>query len=124
MPRFENPVIVLRYTPDDLPGEPPGATGACDKMRQNASMMVYNDHDVIPAMDAAASRRRMPLTYTMHGCNWPDVPACSVALAIAWLWLPRYLLEADRWARRSSRRRLAAVWTISTRGLRRCSVPH
>lgn len=71
VPRFENPVVVLRYTPD-LQSEL--WRTACDKMRANASMMVYNDAAIIPAMIEACIAPEHAVTYTMHGCNWPDVP--------------------------------------------------
>ncbi len=91
VPRFENPVIVLRYT-NDMPGAVWRL--ACAKMRANASMMVYNDHDVIPAMVGAGIAHDDALTYTMHGCNWPDVPGVQRTVRTHFLQLPRLLLDA------------------------------
>ena len=71
VPRFENPVIVLRYT-SDLPDHTWRI--ACDKMRANSSFMVYNDHNIIPAMIHSGIDERDAVTYTMHGCNSPDIP--------------------------------------------------
>jgi len=91
VPRFENPVIVLRYT-RDLP-EPVWRL-ACDRMRANASTMVYSDHAVIPAMIHAGIDERDAVTYTMHGCNWPDVPGVQRSVLYPWIWLPRQFLCA------------------------------
>jgi formate C-acetyltransferase len=91
VPRFENPVIVLRYTPD-LP-EPVWQL-ACAKMRANASMMVYNDQDVIPAMVHAGIAPQQAISYTMHGCNWPDIPGRQRAIHTHFLRLPQIFLDA------------------------------
>ena len=91
VPRFENPVVVLRYTPD-LPD--PVWRLACEKMRANASMMVYNDQNIIPAMVHCGIEPDEALTYTMHGCNWPDIPAVQRALRYHFIRLPDLLLDA------------------------------
>ena len=88
VPRFENPVIVLRYT-SDLPG--PVWELACEKMRANASMLVYNDHDIVPAMVSAGIDPDDALTYTMHGCNWPDIPGIQFAARTYGIDLPNLL---------------------------------
>jgi pyruvate-formate lyase len=90
VPRFENPVIVLRYTPD-LPASIWRL--ACAKMRDNASMMVYSDQNVIPAMVHAGIAPEDAITYTMHGCNWPDVPGVERSARICFLKLPQILLD-------------------------------
>ncbi|MFA6109180.1 MAG: pyruvate formate lyase family protein [Candidatus Latescibacterota bacterium] len=73
-PGFENPVIVVRYHRD----LPEGVWAlACTRMAANASMMVYNDADVVPAMVRCGIPPEDAVTYTMHGCNWPDIPASS-----------------------------------------------
>ncbi|MDP6036988.1 MAG: pyruvate formate lyase family protein, partial [Candidatus Latescibacteria bacterium] len=71
VPRFENPVVMLRYT-TDLPQNIWSL--ACEKMRANASFMVYNDENIIPAMIHSGIEENDAVTYTMHGCNWPDIP--------------------------------------------------
>jgi formate C-acetyltransferase len=82
---------VLRYTPDL-----PAAVWrlACAKMRANASMMVYNDQCVIPAMVHAGIAPEDAIAYTMHGCNWPDVPGVGRTAETRFLVLPGLLLEA------------------------------
>ena len=90
-PGYENPVIVFRYHP----GLPEDIWHlACDRMRANASMMVYNDECVIPAMIHAGIRAEDAVTYTMHGCNWPDIPGIQRAVGYHQAVLPRYFLEA------------------------------
>lgn len=91
VPRFENPVIVLRYT-SDLPDHIWRL--ACEKMRDNSSFMVYNDHNVIPAMIHCGIDERDAITYTMHGCNWPDIPAKQRQVATYMPVIPRHFLHA------------------------------
>ncbi|HOJ20352.1 MAG TPA: pyruvate formate lyase family protein [Armatimonadota bacterium] len=91
VPGFKNPVIVLRWT-DDLP-EPLWRL-ACEKMRANASMMVYNDAAVIPALVDAGIAEEDAVTYTMHGCNWPDVPGIQRTVSHCEPPLPKLFLTA------------------------------
>lgn len=91
VPRFENPVIVLRYT-SDMPEHIWRL--ACKKMRDNSSFMVYNDHNVIPAMIHCGINKQDAVTYTMHGCNWPDIPAKQRQVWAYTPVLPRYFLHA------------------------------
>jgi formate C-acetyltransferase len=91
VPRFENPVVVLRYTPD-LP-EPVWRL-ACEKMRANASMLVYSDQQVIPAMVHCGIAPEDAVTYTMHGCNWPDIPGIQRSVHTHFLALPQLLRDA------------------------------
>ena len=91
VPRFENPVVVVRYT-NDLP-EPVWRL-ACEKMRDNASMMVYSDEKVIPAMIHCGIAPEDALTYTMHGCNWPDIPGIQRSVYLYFVQLPRTLRKA------------------------------
>jgi len=90
VPRFENPVVVLRYT-SDLP--PTVWQLACDRMRANASMMVYNDHNIIPAMEHCGIAAPDAVTYTMHGCNWPDIPGTQRTTRTPYQILPQILRE-------------------------------
>ncbi len=91
VPRFENPVVVLRYS-SDMPA--PIWRLACDKMRANASAMVYNDEDIVPAMVGSGIDEADAVTYTMHGCNWPDIPGIQKDTLTHFLILPRLLREA------------------------------
>jgi len=91
VPRFENPFIVLRYT-SDLPERIWRLV--CDKMRANSSFMVYNDENIIPAMIHCGIDEVDAVTYTMHGCNWPDIPGIQRQVEGHQALLPAYFLEA------------------------------
>ena len=90
-PRYENPVMVLRYT-RDLPASIWRL--ACTRMRDNASFMVYNDENVIPAMRHCGIAAEDAVNYTMHGCNWPDIPGIQREVGNHQAVLPRYCLDA------------------------------
>jgi formate C-acetyltransferase len=62
-------------------------------MRANASAMVYNDENVIPAMVNSGIAEQDAVTYTMHGCNWPDVPGIERRFCHCAAELPRYVLD-------------------------------
>ncbi|MFH1571537.1 MAG: pyruvate formate lyase family protein, partial [Gemmatimonadota bacterium] len=82
--------VVLRYTrdlPDDV------WRLACRQMRANASMMVYSDEEIVPAMEAAGIPPGRAVTYTMHGCNWPDVPGVQRTGHTHFVHLPRLLRQ-------------------------------
>lgn len=88
---FENPVIVFRYAKDT-----PDSIWAllCDKMRDNASILVYSDEQIIPAMTHIGVEREDAVTYTMHGCNWPDIPGKERHLGTCPVLLPEHLNRA------------------------------
>lgn len=91
IPGLENPVIVLRYT-SDMPDSIWRI--ACDKMRNNSSFMVYNDENVIPAMIHCGIEKDDAYTYTMHGCNWPDIPGQERPISGCSVSLPHYFHKA------------------------------
>ncbi len=73
-PRLENPTYVFRRT-DDV-----DATvwdTVCDKLRKNATLLIYNDETMIPAMENAGIEPYDAVNYTIHGCNWPDIQGIS-----------------------------------------------
>jgi formate C-acetyltransferase len=90
-PRYENPVMVLRYSAD-LSDEIWRL--ACRKMRDNASFMVYNDENIIPAMRHCGIAAADAVGYTMHGCNWPDIPGIQREVGGHQAVLPQYFLDA------------------------------
>ena len=69
-PRFENPVYVLRRT-DDTPKAL--LREFLRKMRDNASVIIYNDETMIPSFEYSGVEKRDAVNYTIHGCNWPDI---------------------------------------------------
>jgi len=91
VPALENPVIVLRYTPD-MPERLWRL--ACDKLRQNASMLVYNDESVITAFVHAGVSEPEAVDYSLYGCNWPVTYGTSRSVIIHRLLLPRHFLQA------------------------------
>ncbi|MCK5802998.1 MAG: hypothetical protein KAI66_09210 [Lentisphaeria bacterium] len=87
--RFENPCVVVRFWK-----EMPGSTWrrVCRKLRDNASMMVYNDECIVPAMQHIGFPLEEALEYTMHGCNWPDLPPSQTSMGCAWHNVAKLLL--------------------------------
>ena len=85
-PRLENPDYIFRRTKDD---DPEVWRLLCDKLRQNASVIIYNDETLIPAMENAGISHEDAINYTIHACNWPDAPSYAVVDtmggSIAWM---------------------------------------
>ncbi len=79
VPRYENPVIIYRYTSAEEHDREAWEI-ICDKLRQNASILVYNDDTMIPGFMSAGVEEKDAVDYTVHGCNWPDIPAkyCTI----------------------------------------------
>ncbi|MBE6541794.1 MAG: hypothetical protein E7672_05035 [Ruminococcaceae bacterium] len=74
-PRLENPVYVYRRTKDCPDDE---WTLACDKLRQNSTLLIYNDEVVVNAFKQAGIPHEDAVNYTIHGCNWPDLGGKSL----------------------------------------------
>ena len=74
-PRLENPVYIFRRTKND---DDELWHLLCDKLRQNASVIIYNDETMIPAMENAGISHEDAINYTIHACNWPDAPSYAV----------------------------------------------
>ena len=69
-PRLENPVYVFRRTKET----PPTIMRVIlTKMRENASVLLYNDETMIPSFEFSGVERCDAVNYTIHGCNWPDI---------------------------------------------------
>ncbi len=90
-PAFENPVIILRYTPD-FP-EPLWRV-VCDKLRANASILVYNDEVVIPAYRSSGLSERQAADWSLYGCNWPITNGQSRTVVQRRPFLPEHFLKA------------------------------
>lgn len=73
-PRYENPVYVYRHTPAGKRNES-AWEHIVRHSRDNASILIYNDDTVIPALERAGIEHADAVEYTMHGCNWIDVAA-------------------------------------------------
>ncbi len=89
-PRLENPVYVFRRTDkDDL-----NLTKlVLDKMRQNSSLLIYNDETMIPSMIYTGVEREDAVNYTIHGCNWPDIQGLNT-YRVFHLSLPGIIMES------------------------------
>jgi pyruvate-formate lyase len=79
-PRYENPVYVYRRIKQR---EDRVWRVICDKIRKNASVLIYNDETIIPAFVNAGIDNSDAVDFTIHACNWPDIPAkyCVVGSA-------------------------------------------
>ena len=91
LPRFENPFYIFRYTKDVREAL---WERVCDKLRLNASLMVYNDETQITAMKNAGIAAQDAVNYTIHGCNWPDIPGDYGVIASLGDVLPRRIMRA------------------------------
>ena len=70
VPELKEPVYIYRWTKnhsDDV------WTTICDRIRRNASILVYNDETMIPAMLNSGVEPIDARAYTVHACNWPDI---------------------------------------------------
>lgn len=88
--RFENPFYVYRTTKMD---DGDLWLLICDKLRQNCSIMVYNDETQIPAMVQAGIAHEDAIDYTIHGCNWPDIPALYCEYTMICANLPHRIMD-------------------------------
>lgn len=69
-PRLKNMVYIFRRTSQDDPGL---WRMVCDKLRHNASVLVYNDETMIPAMIDAGIEPQDAVAYSLHACNALDI---------------------------------------------------
>lgn len=89
--RFENPYVVVRWWPGMAESTWRLVTA---RVRDNASLMIYGDGAVIPAFERLGFSREQACEYTMHGCNWPDLPPSQVSGRTFMHVLPQTLLAA------------------------------
>ena len=73
-PKLKNPVFITRLTKED---DPELFRLLCDKARQNATILFYNDETEIPAFRSLGIDEKDALDYSMHPCNWPDISGGS-----------------------------------------------
>lgn len=74
VPRFKNPVIVFRYAKGTKESQPEIWETLVDKMRGSASMMVYNEQQIISAYLKAGVEPEDAEQFEHYGCNWPNLP--------------------------------------------------
>ncbi len=79
--QLRNPFIVLRY----YSGIDEGFwQKACAAMRDNATIVVYNDHTMIPALTAYGIDEEDAIDYGFYGCNDPDITGKQGGLRQLW----------------------------------------
>jgi len=70
-PKFKNPVIVVRYYKGMDKEHPKLWRTLCQKALSSASMMFYNDTDIINAYMKMGLPESDARKYSHFGCNWP-----------------------------------------------------
>jgi formate C-acetyltransferase len=79
--QLRNPFIVLRYysgIDEDFWQK------ACAAMRDNATIVIYNDNTMIPALTAYGIREEDAVDYGFYGCNDPDITGKQGGLRQLW----------------------------------------
>ena len=84
--RLRNPFIVLRWYRGIDPAFWRKAVAA---MRDNATLVVYDDETMIPAFRAYGVEEQDAYDYGLYGCNDPNVPAREGGLRQLWFNLVR-----------------------------------
>ncbi len=68
--QLKNPIYVCRYTaeaPDEV------WDVLCEKIQQNAPLLLYNDETVLSAYRHTGIEREYAINYSVHPCNWADI---------------------------------------------------
>jgi formate C-acetyltransferase len=86
--KLRNPYIVVRYYPEI---DPEFWLRVCDAMRDNATLVVYNDSTMIPALLSYGVEEQDVYEYGFYGCNDPNLPAQEGGLRQLWFNLLRPL---------------------------------
>ncbi len=73
-PQMKNPVLIYRYTENQPEGVYPLL---CQKLIENASILVYNDATEIPAFCHSGIAEEDAVQYGMFACNWPEIPGLT-----------------------------------------------
>lgn len=96
VPRFKNPVIVVHYSRNMARQYPELWRTLVDKMRSSASMMVYNEENVIQGYLLAGVDPEDARNFEHYGCNWPCLPGMdSGGAGDPYLWMNR-MSEQER----------------------------
>lgn len=74
VPRFKNPVMIIHYSPDMAKKHPAFWRTCTAKMRDSASMMVYNEANVISAYEKLGVPHEDAVHFEHFGCNWACLP--------------------------------------------------
>ena len=86
--KLRNPFLVVRYyrgiNPDFW-------RYCCDAMRENTTLVIYNDETMIPALKAYGVQSPEVFDYGFFGCNDPTIPAMTGGLRQVWMNLAKPL---------------------------------
>lgn len=80
--RLRNPFIVVRYH-DGIDEE--FWRYCCDAMRENTTLVFYNDETMIPALKYYGAQEPEVYDYGFYGCNDPIIPAMEGGLRQVWI---------------------------------------
>jgi len=78
---LKTPTVILRYThdlPDDIWDK------VCSLVSNNASLFIYNDETMIPALKSWGVRAEDALEYSFYGCNDPHISGKEGSLVQHW----------------------------------------
>ena len=88
---FKNPVYIYRWSRNQAPEV---WETVCQRVRDNASILLYNDTTMIPAMEHAGVSHTDAVNYTVHPCNWPDIAGGYAVTDKIGEPMPEMLMEA------------------------------
>ena len=80
VPRFKNPVVVFHYSPGYKDNYSEVWRAVVSKMRDNSSMMVYNEENSLTSYDMIGVPREDTYSFEHHGCNHPNLPGIDVTI--------------------------------------------
>jgi formate C-acetyltransferase len=86
--RLRNPFIIVRYYPGI---EQDFWLKVCDGIRDNTTLVIYNDMTMIPALRSCGVDEEDAVNYGLHGCNDPQLNAREGGLREYWFNLLRPL---------------------------------
>ncbi|PKL21768.1 MAG: hypothetical protein CVV48_05995 [Spirochaetae bacterium HGW-Spirochaetae-4] len=80
--RLKNPFIVVRWH-DGIDSD--FWKEVVDAMRMNATVVIYNDETMIPALKEFGIEEQDVYSYGFYGCNDPNIPALEGGLRQLWM---------------------------------------
>ena len=98
-PRFKNPVAVIRYAPEMQKICPALWRKIADKARASASLMIYNEADVIGGFVRSGVLPSEAAEFEHYGCNHPTLPGIEAFTRYdGFLPLTLFMEILNRWA--------------------------
>lgn len=96
VPRFKNPVIDFYYSPDFMQDHPDLWKKVVSKMRESASLMVYNESNNISSNLRSGVDREDAIEFEHFGCNHPTLPGKEYVIWFSGMYFPRYMERCVR----------------------------